>query len=404
MKIEKVGEDGAGICGKKKILKAYPGDRVVARRAGKYWYVEKLLQPGEHRVEPRCSHFEECNACIWQAMKYRSQLAFKEALVKELFDNAEEIAPSPRIWHYRNKMELVFLNGNLGYRAFGRWDRAFDLRECWIAMEWMPEIAKAVRKKWRELKIPEYDLRKHRGFLRYLVLKGTRKEKLVAVVATSGLGKENAETLLQGLDVDSKFLVVNDTKSDVASGTPVHLEGKETIREKYCGFEFLFGPLSFMQPNPWQAERLYGFVRESAELRGSEKVMELYGGVGVMGLMLAEEAKKVVSVEENREASVLARKNAELNGVRNFEALNAKAEDVEIEADVLVVDPPRAGLHTSVIRKILANPPKKIVYVSCNPKTAWRDVQLLNYRVEIVKPFDMLPHTPHIELVLVLSW
>lgn len=169
------------------------------------------------------------------------------------------------------------------------------------------------------------------------------------------------------------------------------------------GMKFRFGPTSFIQPNPWQAEEVYKFVKEIAELDGSEKVVDLYGGVGVIGILLAENAREVVSVEESEEASELAKINAELNGVSNFRAVNSKAEEFEMECDVLVVNPSRPGLHPTVRRRISENKPKSMIYVSCNPKTAWRDVRSLGGEAEAVKPFDMLPHTPHIELAMKLT-
>lgn len=214
--------------------------------------------------------------------------------------------------------------------------------------------------------------------------------------------KEEIKEILEDVEADSKFILWNDNKSDVALGSPKLIEGKRFVEEEFLGFKFLFGPLSFMQPNPWQAEKIYGFVKEIADLRGKEEVTELYGGVGVIGILLAENSEKVLSVEENKEASKISLLNAKINGIKNYEALNKKAEEIEVYGDVLIVDPPRSGLHPKVIRKILENRPKEIIYVSCNPKTAWRDIQLLNYKIEVVKPFDMLPHTPHIELVIKL--
>ena len=145
MLVKRLDSRGRGVAGRRRILKAYPGDEVEAVRQGKQWHISRVISPGEHRVEPRCRHFTICNACVWQAMKYSSQLEFKKRRVEELFGTLEGVRPSPVRWRYRNKMELVFLGGKLGYRADGRWDRAFDIEECPLAMEWMPGAASAVR-------------------------------------------------------------------------------------------------------------------------------------------------------------------------------------------------------------------------------------------------------------------
>lgn len=188
--VEGLNEKGLGTSGRKRVMKAYPGDEVTVTRQGKRHHVKEILGFGEHRAETKCVHFRECNACIWQAMKYVSQLRFKQERVEELFgENVGRIEPSPKRWNYRNKMELVFLGGKLGYRAFGKWYSAFDLEECELAMEWMHHAVENTREAWKTSEISEYDLETMEGMLRYLVLKGTRRERMTSIVATSDLEK-----------------------------------------------------------------------------------------------------------------------------------------------------------------------------------------------------------------------
>ena len=432
---------------------ALPGEKVRARIVQKRRdylraRAEEFLQRSPHRTDAPCPHFPACGGCKWQDVDYSYQLELKREIVAETLTRlggftdvpVHGTLPSPEIFGYRNKMEFSFsaqrwiLLGEpdplpkprdfaLGFHVPGRFDKVLDIDRCWLQSDRGNGILTAVKRFALESGLPAWNARTHTGFWRFLVLReGKRTAQLMVNAVTSehrpDLIARLARTLLER-DPDITSIVNNTTTS--VGGTafgerefPVH--GPLTIQERLGDFVFEISANSFFQTNTLQAERLYARALEFARLSGSETVYDLYSGTGTISLFLSRKARLVVGIEVIPSAVADARRNAERNGVENCEfvagdiAKEMKQAD-EIarrygRPDVVVVDPPRAGVHPRGIRGILRLAPKRIVYVSCNPSTFARDARLLadsGYRLLQVQPVDMFPHTAHIELIAELE-
>jgi 23S rRNA (uracil1939-C5)-methyltransferase len=446
---------------------AYPGERVRARvvKSRSAWAEAELvavLTPSPDRVIAPCTHFgRECGGCRHQDLAYPAQLVAKTRQVKETLARVgglpdvpvDDCAPSPDVFRYRNKMEFAFHPGPagepvLGLRLRDRFDAAFDLAECWIASELTNRIVHTTRDFARAHGWSAYDARRHMGSLRFLAVRHLplTDESAVNLIATNPRvpGVEAWATALAGLDprIRSIVLNVNDTRANIAVGEPGGervLHGAATIEERLLGFSFRASAASFLQTNSRQAEALYRAALDAAALTGGERVLDLYCGAGTISLALAAHAAEVVGIEEVAAAIDDARRNAETNHVANArfacgdaravlrhwararegrtaDPEEARAHDRKAPADpaayapfspdVVVVDPPRAGLHPRVVDRVAELTPSRIVYVSCNPATLARDLALFmarGYATTHVRPFDMFPHTPHIESVSLLE-
>ncbi len=405
VKIQELSLDGFGIDGRgRKFLKAFPGDVVRKAVKAKGYFIALEVEGWEE--PPRCKHFKECNACPWQVLSYKRQLEYKKELVEKYLGKEVEVVRSPKIWGYRNKMELIFLAGNLGYRRLGRWYEAFDLEECHIAMKRITKAALKLKENWKRLKIPSYDFKSRNGVLRYFLGKATRRELLVAVVATSKLTEEDFKALTAGIEADAFWLLINDGLSDVAAGSKKLFLGQKYIEEIYNGVKVFFGPLSFMQPNPWVAEKLYYLAGRLAG--AGNTAVDLFAGSGPFALIIAENFKEVYAVEANEESIEALKLSAAENSIK-VNAVRADARKINLGAiapDLIVVDPPRAGLGRKLCRKISEADAKRIIYASCNPKTFKKDLEELEaqgYALEELYLLDMLPHTPRVELLGLLE-
>jgi 23S rRNA (uracil1939-C5)-methyltransferase len=445
---------------------AYPGERVRARvvKSRSAWAEAALVEvlvPSPDRVQAPCTHFaRECGGCRHQDLAYPAQLVAKTRQVKETLARVgglpdvpvDDCAPSPDVYRYRNKMEFAFHPGPtgepiLGLRLRDRFDAAFDLGECWLASPLTNQVVHATRDFARAHGWSAYDARRHTGVVRFLAVRHLpfTDEAAVNLIATSPRvpGVEAWAAALAALDprIKSVVLNVNDTRANIAVGEPGGervLEGAATIEERLLGLTFRAGAASFLQTNSRQAETLYRAALDAAALTGTERVLDLYCGAGTISLALAAHAKEVVGIEEVATAVDDARRNAAANGVTNARFAcgdaravlrhwararegrggdpdEARAHDRKAPADpaayapfapdVVVVDPPRAGLHPRVVERTAELAPRRIVYVSCNPATLARDLALytaLGYRTTRVRPFDMFPHTPHVECVATL--
>jgi 23S rRNA (uracil1939-C5)-methyltransferase len=413
-----------------------PGDDVRARvtkvkRGFAEGVVTEVVAPSSARVVAPCRHFGVCGGCRFQDLAYERQVAEKERQVRDAlirigrFDGPplEPIIPASSEYGYRNKLEYSFTAGDdgidLGFHRAGRWDEVVGIEECLLTTDLGNAIRLAVREWAREERLEPYDQATGRGYLRHLVVREGRNtdQALVVLVTAPGERFETGylvDVLRRFPQVRSVHWAVNDTPAEQTNLPTRLLWGEEAIEEEILGLRFRVRPSAFLQTNTEMAERLYELAREFAQLTGEENVFDLYCGTGTIGLALAGGARLVWGLEISEEAVACAIENAELNGVANasFFAGNVgqTIEELREEAgdpDVVVVDPPRAGLAGKALRRTGALGARRIVYVSCNPTTLASDLQVLRdeygYELERCRPVDMFPHTPHVESVSALS-
>jgi 23S rRNA (uracil1939-C5)-methyltransferase len=409
-----------------------PGDLVRARATKvKRGFAEAtrtaLLEPGPDRVAAPCRHFGVCGGCRFQDYAYEKQLAAKEAQVHDALVRlggfteppVEPIVPADRQYGYRNKLEYSFAPTEeglvLGFHRAGRWDEVIDVEECLLTTDVGNAIREAVKRWAREEGLEAYDQETGTGYLRHLVLREGRNTGQALVLLVTAPGERfDADFLVETLtafpEVRSIHWAVNDRPAEVTNLPSRLLWGEEWIEEELCGLRFRIRPNAFLQTNTAMAERLYGLARDAARLTGTETVFDLYCGTGTIGLSFAREAAAVWGVEISEESVACAIENAAANGIENarFFAGNVgqSLEELQEKAgppDVVVVDPPRAGLAGKALRRTGALRAPRLVYVSCNPTTLASDLAVLRddfgYRLERCTPVDMFPHTPHIESV-----
>jgi 23S rRNA (uracil1939-C5)-methyltransferase len=413
-----------------------PGDEVRARvtkvkRGFAEGVATQVVKPGTSRVVAPCRHFGVCGGCRFQDLAYEVQVAEKERQVRDAlvrigrFEDPplEPILPASSQFRYRNKLEYSFTRGelgpDLGFHRAGRWDEVIGIEECLLTTELGNAIRLAVRDWAREEQLEPYDQESGSGYLRHLVVREGRNtgQALVVLVTAPGERFETGylvDVLRRFPEVRSIHWAINDTPAEQTNLPTRLLWGSDAIEEEILGLRFRIRPSAFLQTNTEMAARLYELAREYARLGGTENVYDLYCGTGTIGLALAGGAKSVWGLEISEEAVACAIENAELNGIRNarFFAGNVgqTVEELLEEAgspDVVVVDPPRAGLAGKALRRTGALGAARIVYVSCNPTTLASDLQVLRddygYELERCRPVDMFPHTPHVESVSVLG-
>jgi 23S rRNA (uracil1939-C5)-methyltransferase len=419
------------------VRRGLPGDTVRARvtkvkRNHAEAVATEIVAPGPSRVDAPCAHFPACGGCRFQDLAYEAQLEQKQAQVADALRRLggiaepplEPIVPcEPGIFHYRNKLEYSFTSTAegpaLGFHRAGRWDEVLDIRECWLTTEVGNGIRDAVREWAREEGLEAYSQETGRGYLRHLVVREGRNtgQALVQLVTARGDKFERGylvEVLRRFPQVRSIHWAVNDSPAEVTNLPTELLWGDEAIEESIGGLRFRIRPNAFLQTNTAMAERLYALAGDVAGLSGGETVFDLYCGIGTIGLSLAPRALTVWGVEISEEAVACALENAELNGIANaaFFAGNVGQSLVELreragEPDLVVVDPPRAGLAGKALRRIGELGAPRVVYVSCNPTTLASDAKVLReeygYRLERARPVDMFPHTPHVETVSLLT-
>jgi 23S rRNA (uracil1939-C5)-methyltransferase len=427
--------DGIGRVGERRIAvpRSVPGDRVEVAIKGKRkgrleGRAEQFLEHGFPRQPAPCLHFGECGGCRWQDLEYAVQLELKERMVRGALQGpGARTAPllpilaSPKSLRYRNKMEFSFGLGRGGQLQLGlhvreRFNRLFDVEECHLLSARASRIVQAARQHARLMGLPAYDLQTHQGVLRFLVVReaGEGAQVLVNLVVAEYPRPEVDELvglILQDVpQIDTFIVALHQGKAQVAIGQREFLlKGSGRIFEECGGLVFEVSSRSFFQTNPQQAERLYQVVGELAGSLVGASVLDLYCGTGGTTLHLARSAESVLGVELVEEAVADARRNAERNGIRNCRFVAGPAEDVlgQIHRsgqrfDLVVADPPRAGLHQRALAALAALGPPVILYVSCNPFTLAPDLEALSasgYRVELVQPVDMFPQTPHCEAV-----
>lgn len=427
-----------------------PGDKAdVKLDRKKHSYAEghivKLNTPSPLRVEPVCEHFGVCGGCRWQHLPYSFQIKAKQQQVKDALDRIAkvpypEISPilgSESIYGYRNKMEYTFSNKSwltfeqlksgeefpdrdaAGFHIPGSFDKVLDIRKCHLQDELGNRLRLFVKQYAKENGLLFYDIKQQQGLVRTMMIRiASTGETMVVMV----FGHDDKKAIARMLDairhelpeLTSLMYVVNLKVNDTIADQEVLLHsGKPYIEEEMEGLKFRVGPKSFYQTNSRQAYTLYKVARDFAELTGDELVYDLYTGTGTIANFLSGRASKVIGIEYVEDAIRDAKINSEVNGILNTQFYAGDMKDVltdEFIAEhgrpqVMIVDPPRAGMHTDVVNVILNAQPRRIVYVSCNPATQARDLQLLDskYRIDAVQPVDMFPHTHHVENVVKLT-
>ncbi len=424
-----------------------PGDVVdVQVRAKKRRFMEayvvRWVEKSAVRVEPFCEHFGVCGGCSWQNLPYEEQLRFKQQQVVDQLTRIgrlelPEVKPilgSERTTFYRNKLEYTFaprkwltkeelaagteFTPALGFHIPGMFDKILDISRCWLQPDPSNEIRLEAKRFSEEKGYTFYDIRGHRGLVRNLVIRTTSTGEAMVIVV---FGEEDTEKIVAMMGhlvsafpgVSSWMYVVNQKMNDsLGDQTPRLWEGRDHVYEAMEGLRFKIGPKSFYQTNSEQAYELYKVVREMAGLTGGEVVYDLYTGTGTIANFVAGRARRVVGIEYVEEAVADARENSRLNGVENTVFYAGDMRKVLTDRfiaengrpDVVILDPPRAGVDPPVVEVILRAVPEVIVYVSCNPATQARDIALMagEYQVAEVQPVDMFPHTHHVENVVKL--
>jgi 23S rRNA (uracil1939-C5)-methyltransferase len=407
---------------------AVPGDRVravvgKAKRAYAEARTVEVVEPSPDRIPARAPH----PGAPWQVLPYERQLEVKAGQVREALERIgrlegfelDPIVPAVEQWRYRNKLEYSFGTGEdgelvCGFHAPGRWDTIVPLEDCLLASEAGNALRDQVLAWCRDQGLTAWDRREHTGMLRNLVVREGRRTGELQVRLVTSKGRLDTDSLAGAVRCDGLFWTQQEQLGEtVQTGETVLVSGTPQLREQIGGLEFLVSPDAFFQTNTEMAERLYGVAAEFAQLRGTERVFDLFCGIGTIALSLAARAREVVGVEIVETAVADAIANARLNDVLNarFYAgdIRLAMRDLVEQAgrpDVAVVDPPRAGLSQKVVRRIIEAQPNRIVYVSCNPTTlAPNAAQMVEagYRLTRVRPVDMFPQTPHIECVALLE-
>ncbi len=429
---------------------AVPGDIVdlqVTRKRSHYMEarVTAFRKYSDIRQQPFCAHFGICGGCKWQHLPYSLQLRYKQQQVEDAIRRighveippVQEIIGSPRDRFYRNKLEYTFSDhrwlsqeeidtGNvitdtraLGFHIPGLFDKVVDIQKCWLQEEPSNTIRDVIRNYALSNGYTFFSQKEQHGFLRNLIIRTASTGEVMVVLSFFHDDEEKRVRLLDHLlqevpSITSLMYVINGKGNDTLYDQDIRLfHGRDHIFENLEDLKFKIGPKSFFQTNTWQALKLYGVARDFAGLSGHETVYDLYTGTGTIANFLAAQAGKIVGIESVPESISDAIVNSGINGITNTHFFAGDMKDMLDESfvtrhgkpQIIITDPPRAGMHAKVVEQILNIGPEKIVYVSCNPATQARDIQLLNesYRVTALQPVDMFPQTHHVENVAKLE-
>ena len=404
----------------------------------------KIEQPSQYRIQAACEHFGTCGGCKWQHMDYKAQLTFKQ---KHVFDALTRIAKvefpemppilgGEAIYNYRNKLEFTFSSKKwltvaeiesgqefnrdaLGFHIPGLFDKIIDIKKCHLQQDPSNAIRNGVREFALQHNYSFFDIKGKEGFLRNLLIRTTSIGEIMVLVSFFREEKENQTALLEHLkntfpEITSLFYIINPKGNETFHDLDVHcFSGRDHIFEEMEGLRFKIGPKSFYQTNSKQAYELYKVARSFAKLTGNEIVYDLYTGTGTIASFVAKHAKKVIGIEYVPAAIEDAKINANLNTITNASFFAGDMKDLltndfineQGKPDVIITDPPRAGMHEDVVKVLCETKAKKIVYVSCNPSTQARDLVALDalYKVTAVQAVDMFPQTHHVENVVLLE-
>ena len=434
--------------------KGVPGDVVdiLVYKKKKSFMEARILQTHSREewvIEPRCNYFGTCGGCKWQNINYEHQLQYKTKQVTDSLERIgkvqipaiDPIVAGPELYYYRNKLEYTFSNkkwltyeemdaseerfvNGLGFHIPGQFDKVLHIDECHLQINISNEIRNFIYEFAIENDYTFYDIRKHHGLLRNLIVRTSSTGDLMVILQVGEIDPDRVKVLLKALtekftNITSCFYIEN-TKMNDSYGDlfPIHFSGKDHILESMANpngkgqIKYRVGPKSFYQTNSRQAEVLYKLTWEMAQIDEGDIVYDLYTGTGTIANYVAEKAKKVVGLEYVEEAVQDAAINAKLNEYNHLSFFSGDMKDLLTEEfierhgkpSVVITDPPRAGMHESVTNRLLDAEPDRIVYVSCNPATQARDIEILSskYEVKRVQPVDMFPHTPHVENIVLL--
>lgn len=463
--IEKLTHGGAGLAHINGMAVFVPGaipgqkvDITIRKSKGSYCEakVNKVIQRAKDEVMPRCKHFHDCGGCVWQNITYDKQIEYKEEIVRETLAHLTpvddelrktlpgrvlKIIPSPQVYHYRNKLEMSFgyqnmrteeqngkriyfdENPSIGFHQPGQWSTVLPVNECHLYDEQIGSLLADVNRFMRDTNLPVYNPKTHKGLLRNLLLRrGVQtNEHMIAFVVKAR--KKELEPLFQhfmrfgGRSGLASLLVIENMGMNDKPETPkVHtLVGKPSITERLFDLEFEISPFSFFQTNTLAAEKLYMAIAQGADLSRKDVVLDAYCGMGTIGQYLSRFCEKVVGIESHPTAIEDALRSAGKNRIGNISFYKGRTEQVlqqqlvpggKYNFSVVVLDPPRAGLHPKATEAVIAHNPQKIVYTSCNTTTMVRDIAAFlkaGYELRTVQPVDLFPHTAHIETVSVLQ-
>lgn len=405
-------------------------------------HIVDLVKPSPDRVTPACEHFGVCGGCKWQHIPYESQLRYKrdqvvDALTRIAKVEIPEVNPthgSKETFCYRNKLEYTFSckcwitfedlrsgreiadRNALGFHIPGAFDKVLDIKKCWLQDDLSNRIRLFVRQYALAKGYEFYDIKAQQGLMRTLMVRIASTGEVMLIVVFARPEQEKIDDLMGAIaaefpEITSLLYVVNQKVNDtIADQEVITYRGRDYINEEMEGLQFRIGPKSFYQTNSLQAYELYKVARRMACLKPDDLVYDLYTGTGTIANFVARQVKKVVGIEYVPEAIADAKLNSEVNGIDNTIFFAGDMKDVLTDGfiaehgrpDVMIIDPPRAGMHEDVVNVILNARPERIVYVSCNPATQARDLALMDslYRVEEVQPVDMFPHTHHVENVV----
>ncbi len=448
-----IAEEGKGVARADDLVvfieKAIPGDVVDAvvykkKKSFAQAKIAQLITPSPDRVDAFCEHFGVCGGCKWQHMNYSAQLKYKQKSVLDALqrlagletNHAEEILPSAQDKYYRNKLEYTFSNKRwltdldgeisdekemnaLGFHVPLRFDKILEINHCYLQADPSNDLRNKISAFAKENDISFYDLRAHEGALRNLVIRTSSTGELMVIVIFAYPEEGQVDLMMEFVkntfpQITSLLYIINQKKNDTFFDQEVLLySGREFIYEEMEGSKFRIGPKSFYQTNSLQAYELYKITRDFADLKGNELVYDLYTGTGTIANFVAKEARKVVGVEYVPDAIEDAKINSQINGINNTvfyagdmkDILNNDFINQNGKPDVVITDPPRAGMHPDVVERLMELEAEKIVYVSCNAATQARDLIRLKEKYDLVriKPVDMFPHTQHVENVVLLK-
>lgn len=448
-----IAEEGKGV-GKADDLvlfvdKAVPGDIVdveVYRKKKNFGEgkIARLKKASEHRVTPFCEHFGTCGGCKWQHMTYNAQLQFKQKAVHDALTRLAKIdvghmlpiVPSPADRYYRNKLEFTFsdkrwlydgenrdneqLDMNaLGFHIPGRFDKILDINHCYLQADPSNDLRNQLNAFAKAQGISYYNLKNHEGALRNLIIRTSTTGELMVIVVFAYASEDEVNAVMGFVDqnfpqITSLLYIINQKKNDTIFDQEVLAwRGPEYIHEEMNGIKFRIGPKSFYQTNSVQALHLYEIARDFAGFKGDERVYDLYTGAGTIANFVAGSVREVIGVEYVPSAIEDAKINSAINNITNTkfyagdmkDVLNSEFVAEHGKPDVIITDPPRAGMHTDVVERLMEIEAPKIVYVSCNAATQARDLVVLKekYNVTKIQPVDMFPHTQHVENVVLLE-
>ena len=408
--------------------------------------ITRIVKPSAIRVEPRCEHFTVCGGCRWQHLPYGYQLECKQQQVTDALERIAKVELPPvspilgsdNVWAYRNKMEYTMSNkawltfeqlqsgedfpdrDAAGFHIPGAFDKVLDIHCCHLQEDFGNRLRLFVKAAAKKRGYSFFDLREQKGLMRTLIIRTASTGQKMAVVVFGENDEAAINEIMEAVaaefpEITSLLYVVNTKANDTIGDLDVvTFAGMPYIEEEMEGLRFRIGPKSFYQTNSLQAYKLYKVARDFADLHGDELVYDLYTGTGTIANFVARRASHVIGIEYVPEAIADAKVNSEVNGISNTEFYAGDMKDVLTDEfiashggrpDVMIIDPPRAGMHQDVVDVILRARPGRIVYVSCNPATQARDIALLDsaYKVDAVQPVDMFPHTAHVENVVRLT-